>query len=230
MCLTLQDYFNTKQSRDLLDRVFITNSNWGYIDHDLINAELLAFEKNEVVDRLDQDVAEQDDLMPYKMFMVREGQERAYFKRGGGAVFGPFINHALLMMVANSMGDNGVITAIRCNNLVVMKMVIAVFEFIVRDIDGILRPGCLGVLERLFGMDLPRLTIAIQRAASCWGDMYPQVNPLVREVLGHIRLLGVLVADGGNWAGATCSMCWELMTELPCGVTTCGHMFHMTCW
>ena len=53
---------------------------------------------------------------------------------------------------------------------------------------------------------------------------------MVRKVLGHVRLLGALVADGGNMAGAPCSMCWELITKLPCGVTTCGHMFHMTCW
>ena len=36
-CVTLQDYFNRKQSRDLLDQVFMTNTYCRYINYELMN-------------------------------------------------------------------------------------------------------------------------------------------------------------------------------------------------
>ena len=158
----------------------------------------MAFRENEVVDRVGPEVTERDDLMPYQMFMVREGQKRAFFdrcvygltelgiidkqillevktlrrsnraakkrmframEREGGVVFGPFINYALLMMVANSIGDNGMITGIRYDDLLVVRITMAVFELIVHDMDRILRPGCLGMLKTLFGVDLQALIL-----------------------------------------------------------------------
>ena len=80
-------------------------------------------------------------------------------ERGGGVVFGPFINHVLLMMVANLFDDNRLIMTIPYDNLLVVRKTIAVFEFIVCDMDRILRPGCLGMLKRLFGVDFLALTI-----------------------------------------------------------------------
>ena len=68
VCVTLQDYFDRKQSRDLLDQVFMTNTNCGHIDCELMNAEVLAFTENRVVVRVDPDLAERDDLLLYEMF------------------------------------------------------------------------------------------------------------------------------------------------------------------
>jgi hypothetical protein len=128
-------------------------------------------------------------------------------ERGARVVFGTFINHALLIMVANLMGDTRVATVIHYNNLLVVRIAVAVFNLIVHDMNRIVKPGTIGVLESLFGVDFPGLTMTIQRAAYCWGNTYPWMDPLVKQVLGHVRLLGRLGGDCGNWDDATCSMC-----------------------
>jgi hypothetical protein len=94
---------------------------------------------------------------------------------------------------------------------------------ILHDLDGIVKPGNLIPLERIFGVDLTSLMMIIRRTTYQWGDMYPVVNTLIGQVLNHVRLLNVFIADGGNWADATCSMCWEFLTMHPVDVTTCGH-------
>jgi hypothetical protein len=58
-------------------------------------------------------------------------------ERGGGVVFGAFINHALLMMVANLMGDTSTAMVIHYDNLLMVRIAIAVFNLIVDDMDGI---------------------------------------------------------------------------------------------
>ena len=51
------------------------------------------------------------------------------------------------------------ITGIRYDDLLVVRITMAVFELIVHDMDRILRPGCLGMLKTLFGVDLQALIL-----------------------------------------------------------------------
>ena len=128
-------------------------------------------------------------------------------KTGGGVVFSTFINRALLMMVIHLRGDAHKATMCHKKNLLVVKIVVIIFNMILHDLERIVKPGNLIPLERIFGVDLPSLTITVQRAAHWWGDTYPSVNTLIGHLLNHVRLLNVLVTDGGNWANANCGMC-----------------------
>ena len=79
ICVTSHKYFNRKQYNGILEWVFVMNTNCGYIDYELMNAEILAFGENGVVNGVDPDVAEQDNLLPYEIvFLWIKGNANSY--------------------------------------------------------------------------------------------------------------------------------------------------------
>jgi hypothetical protein len=84
---------NRKECDNLLDCVFTTHINRGYIDYESMNTEIAAFEENGVVVGVDSGYAERNNLLPYEMFVVREGHERVLYERGVYGAHGLGITH-----------------------------------------------------------------------------------------------------------------------------------------
>ena len=102
------------------------------------------------------------------------------------------------MMVVHSMGNTHEVTAEKNKNLLAVRILVAVLNMILHDLDKVVKPGYLNPLARIFGVDLQSLMKTVQKAMYLWGNMYPLMNLLVGRVQIYVRLLNVLVSNRGS--------------------------------
>ena len=82
------------------------------------------------------------------------------------------------MMVVHSMGNTHEVTAEKNKNLLAVRILVAVLNMILHDLDKVVKPGYLNPLAGIFGVDLQSLMKTVQKAMYLWGE-HVSVDELV---------------------------------------------------